>query len=189
MRRCRSSSTRRLDDLALIPSARRTINYDLPVTGAGADLPSTGLGTHDQGRDVLARLISASASRSLFGLTLTVFSVATASPPARCRAISAAHRISLMRASGAVSNLPQLLHADHLEHRAAEFLVAARPSCCFRVDCSLAMSAREYPAPRNFDYGPRRAALGRLDLFIMVRHVLPNAMVSDPDLPAFIMSG
>ena len=49
------------------------------------------LGTDDQGRDVLARLIYGFRLSVLFGFTLTILSSASASPPAPSRVISAGY--------------------------------------------------------------------------------------------------
>ncbi len=51
-----------------------TINYDLPVPAPSPPSLENPLGTDDQGRDVLARLIYGFRISVLFGLTLTLFS-------------------------------------------------------------------------------------------------------------------
>jgi hypothetical protein len=53
------------------------------------------LGTDDQARDVVARVIYGFRISVLFGLTLTIISPSSASPPARCRATSAAGSTSV----------------------------------------------------------------------------------------------
>ena len=52
----------------------QTINYDLPVPAPAPPSAVNPLGTDDQGRDVLARLIYSFRISVLFGLALTLFS-------------------------------------------------------------------------------------------------------------------
>src|SRR5271166_1281866 len=58
----------------LIPFSYRTINYDLPSPAPSPPSRVNWLGTDDQGRDVLARVIYGFRISVLFGLILTVFS-------------------------------------------------------------------------------------------------------------------
>ena len=57
-----------------IPFSYDTINYDLPVPAPAPPSAVNWLGTDDQGRDVLARLIYGFRISVLFGLTLTLLS-------------------------------------------------------------------------------------------------------------------
>ena len=85
------------------------------------------LGTDDQGRDVLARLIYGFRISVLFGLALTCSPRSSASPPARCRAISAERRSRLPALYRDLGGSAGPLSADHPgELCRAEFLVAAR---------------------------------------------------------------
>src|SRR5690606_10948629 len=52
----------------------KTINYDLPVPAPAPPSAENWLGTDDQGRDVVARLIYGFRISVLFGLTLTILS-------------------------------------------------------------------------------------------------------------------
>ncbi len=58
----------------LIPYSYRTIKLDLPVPAPAPPSWDNWLGTDDQGRDVLARVIYGFRVSVLFGLTLTVLS-------------------------------------------------------------------------------------------------------------------
>src|SRR6185312_14015106 len=58
----------------LIPFADNTINYNLPSPAPSPPDHVNWLGTDDQGRDVLARLIYGFRISVLFGLTLTIVS-------------------------------------------------------------------------------------------------------------------
>ena len=58
----------------LIPFSYNTINYDLPSPAPSPPSRVNWLGTDDQGRDVLARLIYGFRISVLFGLVLTAIS-------------------------------------------------------------------------------------------------------------------
>ena len=58
----------------LIPFSYNTINYDLPSPAPSPPDAVNWLGTDDQGRDVLARIIYGFRISVLFGLTLTIIS-------------------------------------------------------------------------------------------------------------------
>jgi ABC-type microcin C transport system permease subunit YejE len=74
---------------APIPFSADTPNYDLQVPAQPAQC-SNWLGTDDQGRDVLARVMYGTRVSMLFAFALTVISVLIGVPPAPCRAITAA---------------------------------------------------------------------------------------------------
>ncbi|MFA5040929.1 MAG: ABC transporter permease, partial [Bdellovibrionales bacterium] len=57
-----------------IPYSYNTINYDLKEPAPSPPSRDNWLGTDDQGRDVLARIIYGFRISVLFGLTLTLFS-------------------------------------------------------------------------------------------------------------------
>ena len=59
---------------SLIPYSYDTINYDLPSAAPSAPTAENWLGTDDQGRDVVARLIYGFRISVLFGLVLTILS-------------------------------------------------------------------------------------------------------------------
>ena len=59
---------------SLIPYSYDTINYNLPSAAPSAPTTENWLGTDDQGRDVVARLIYGFRISVLFGLVLTILS-------------------------------------------------------------------------------------------------------------------
>ena len=71
-----------------IPFSYSTINYDLDRPAPAPPSAHNWLGTDDQARDVLARLIYGFRISVLFGLVLTVLSSIIVSRRARCRATS-----------------------------------------------------------------------------------------------------
>ncbi|MCH7550722.1 MAG: ABC transporter permease, partial [Proteobacteria bacterium] len=60
----------------LIPFSYDTVNYDLPVPAPAPPSAVNWLGTDDQGRDVVARMIYGFRISVLFGLALTLISAA-----------------------------------------------------------------------------------------------------------------
>ena len=58
----------------VIPFSYDTINYDLPEPAPSQPTTENWLGTDDQGRDVLARVIYGFRLSVLFGLILTIVS-------------------------------------------------------------------------------------------------------------------
>lgn len=73
-----------------IPFHYSSINYDLQVPAPAPPSAKNWLGTDDQGRDVLARVIYGFRISVLFALTLTTISAVIGIIAALCRAIMAA---------------------------------------------------------------------------------------------------
>ena len=145
------------------------------------------LGTDDQARDVLARLIYGFRISVLFGLALTVLSArSSASPPAPCRAISAAGSTCSSSASSrsgpALPTLYLLIILASVVEPNFWWLLGLL--LLFRWMALVGVVRAEFLRARNFDYVRAARALGVGDSTIMCRHILPNAMVGDPDLPA-----
>jgi microcin C transport system permease protein len=114
---------------APIPYSYQSINYDLKVPAPAPPSTDNLLGTDDQGRDVLARVIYGFRISVLFALTLTILS-----------SIIGVIAGALVRAAGAVP-------ADHsCQFRAAEFLVAAGDHAAVLVDEPGGRGPRRIPA-------------------------------------------
>ena len=133
----------------LIPYSYRTINYDLPLPAPSPPLAENWLGTDDQGRDVVARLIYGFRISVLFGLTLTVFSSIIGIIAGAVQgyfggwidlALSALHR-DLVRAAA------RPVPADHPgQHRRAELLAPVGPDAAVQLDGAGWRGARRVPA-------------------------------------------
>ena len=72
-----------------IPYAYATVVRDLDRPAPAPPSARNWLGTDDQSRDVLARVIYGFRISVLFGFTLTIAPRSSASPPAPCRASTA----------------------------------------------------------------------------------------------------
>ena len=156
------------------------------------DLEYNWLGTDDQGRDVVARLIYGFRISVLFGLIADHHLLGDRRRRRRaCRAISAAGSISCFQRFIEIWTVDPLAlsAADHLLGAGAGLLRAARHPAAVL----LGVAGRRWCAPnscaaRNFEYIMAARALGVSNAVIMFRHLLPNAMVATMTFLPFILS-
>jgi microcin C transport system permease protein len=174
-----------------IPFGARTINYDLPVPAPAPPSAIDWLGTDDQGRDVLARLIYCVRISILFGLTLTFFSSLIGIAAGAVQGyFGGAIDLLMQRLMELWSNLPQLYMLIILGSIVQpNFWWLLGLMLLFEWMSLVYVVRAEFLRARNFDYVRAAKALGVTDAVIMVRHVLPNAMVSTLTFLPFIMSG
>jgi microcin C transport system permease protein len=175
----------------LIPFGARTINYDLPVPAPAPPSAVDWLGTDDQGRDVLARLIYGVRISILFGLALTVFSSVIGIAAGAVQGyFGGAIDLVMQRFMELWSNLPQLYMLIILGSIVQpNFWWLLGLMLLFEWMSLVYVVRAEFLRARNFDYVRAAKALGVTNAVIMVRHVLPNAMVSTLTFLPFIMSG
>jgi microcin C transport system permease protein len=173
----------------LIPFGARTINYDLPVPAPAPPSAVDWLGTDDQGRDVLARLIYGVRISILFGLTLTFFSSIIGITLGAVQGyFGGLTDLLTQRFIELWSNMPQLYMLIILGS-------IVQPNFWWLLGLMLAFTwmslvdvvRAEFLRARNFDYVRAAKALGVSDPVIIVRHVLPNAMVSTLTFLPFIV--
>ena len=174
-----------------LPYSYRTINYNLPVPAPAPPSAENWLGTDDQGRDVVARLIYGFRISVLFGLVLTAFSSV----------------IGIMAGAvqGYFGGMTDLLFQRFIEiwqGLPTLFLLiilssVVTPNFWWLLGLLLLFSwtslvhvvRAEFLRARNFDYVRAAKALGASDATIMYRHVLPNAMVATLTFLPFILNG
>ncbi|MDA0790045.1 MAG: ABC transporter permease [Proteobacteria bacterium] len=168
-----------------------TINYELPVPAPAPPSAVNWLGSDDQGRDVLARLIYGFRISVLFGLVLT--------------ALSAFVGISIGALQGFYGGLTDLLGQRFIEIWAGMpilyllIIVASvlTPNFWWLLGLMLLFSwmgfvgvvRAEFLRARNLDFVKAARALGIPDRTLIVRHVLPNAMVATITFMPFTLSG
>ena len=168
-----------------------TINYDLPVPAPAPPSAENWLGTDDQGRDVLARLIYGFRISVLFGLVLT--------------ALSATVGIAVGAVQGFYGGLTDLLGQRFIEIWAGMpilyllIIVASviTPNFWWLLGLMLLFSwmgfvgvvRAEFLRARNLDFVTAARALGLPDRSLIWRHVLPNAMVATITFMPFTLSG
>ena len=175
----------------LIPYSYDTINYDLPVPAPAPPSPENWLGTDDQGRDVVARLIYGFRISVLFGLTLTLFSSVIG--------------VAAGAVQGYFGGLTDLLFQRFIEIWSGLpilFLLiilasVVEPNFWWLLGLMLLFSwmslvgvvRAEFLRARNFEYIRAARALGVGNITIMFRHVLPNAMVAALTFLPFVLNG
>ena len=175
----------------LIPFADSTINYELFSPAPSPPDRIDWLGTDDQGRDVLARLIYGFRISVLFGLTLTVLSSIIGVAAGAIQGYYAGLiDISLQRFMEVWSGLPVLylliILASIIE---PNFWWLLGIMLLFSWMSLVDLVRAEFLRARNFDYVRAARALGVGNLVIIWRHVLPNAMVATLTFMPFILNG
>ena len=174
-----------------IPFSYSTINYDLPSPAPSPPSDVNWLGTDDQGRDVLARLIYGFRISVLFGLVLTgLSSVIGVAAGAVQGFFGGLIDLGFQRFIEIWSGLPVL----YLLIIMASFI---EPNFWWLLGLMLLFSwmglvdvvRAEFLRARNFDYIRAARALGVADRVIILRHVLPNATVATITFLPFILNG
>jgi microcin C transport system permease protein len=175
----------------LIPFSYNTINLDLAVPAPAPPSADNWLGTDDQGRDVLARLIYGFRISVLFGLCLTILSsIVGVAAGAVQGYFGGLVDLGFQRFIEIWSSMPQLymliILASFIE---PSFWVLLVFMLLFSWMSLVDVVRAEFLRGRNFDYVRAAKALGVSDIVIMFRHVLPNAMVATLTFLPFILNG
>ena len=168
-----------------------TVNYDLPVPAPAPPSADNWLGTDDQGRDVLARLIYGLRLSVLFGLLLTVTSSIIGVAAGAVQGYFGG-RVDLFfqRFLEVWGGLPQLFILIIVSSVVAPgFWTLLLILMLFSWTSLVGVVRAEFLRARNFDYVRAARALGMTDGRIMFKHVLPNAMVATLTFLPFSLSG
>jgi microcin C transport system permease protein len=174
-----------------VPYSYDTINYNLSVPAPAPPSPDNWLGTDDQGRDVVARLIYGFRISVLFGLVLTL--------------LSSLVGIVAGAVQGYFGGLVDLLFQRFIEvwsglpilYLLIILASVVEPNFWWLLGLMLLFSwmalvgvvRAEFLRVRNFDYVRAARALGVSDTMIMFKHILPNAMVATLTFLPFILNG
>ena len=169
----------------------RTVAWDLPTPAPSAPDATHWLGTDDQARDVVARLIYGFRISVLFGFVLTV--------------LSAMIGVAAGAMQGYFGGWLDLLFQRFIEiwsgmptlYLLIILASVVEPTFWWLLGLLLLFSwmgfvgvvRAEFLRVRNFDYVRAARALGVSDLHIMWRHVLPNAMVATLTFTPFTLAG
>jgi microcin C transport system permease protein len=175
----------------LIPFSYNTINYNLGKPAPSPPDAVDWLGTDDQGRDVLARLIYGFRISVLFGLVLTI--------------LSSIIGVAAGAIQGYYGGLTDLLFQRFIEvwsglpvlYLLIILSAIIQPNFWWLLGIMLLFSwmslvdlvRAEFLRARNFDYVRAARALGVSNPVIIWRHVLPNAMVATLTFLPFILNG
>ncbi len=174
----------------LIPFSYTTIT-NAPGPFPAAPSRTDWLGTDDQGRDVLARLIYGFRISVLFGLALTLFSsVVGVAAGAVQGYFGGLVDLGFQRFIEIWEGLPVLylliILATFVE---PNFWWLLGLMLLFSWTALVGVVRAEFLRARNFDYVRAARALGVGDLVIIWRHVLPNATVATVTFLPFILNG
>jgi microcin C transport system permease protein len=169
----------------------RTVAWDLPVPAPAPPDRNHWLGTDDQARDVLARVIYGFRISVLFGFSLTF--------------ISAIIGVSAGAVQGYFGGWIDLIFQRFIEiwsglptlYLLIILASVVEPNFWWLLGLLLLFSwmgfvgvvRAEFLRARNFEYVRAARALGVSNLAIMFRHLLPNAMVATITLIPFTLAG
>lgn len=175
----------------LIPYSFDTINYNLRVPAPSPPSLDNWLGTDDQGRDVLARLIYGFRISVLFGLILTLLSSLIGIMAGAVQGyLGGWTDLLFQRFIEIWSGLPMLylliIMASMVE---PNFWWLLGLMLLFSWMGLVGVVRAEFLRARNFDYVRAAEALGVGTPTIMFRHLLPNAMVATLTFLPFILNG
>jgi microcin C transport system permease protein len=175
----------------VIPYSYNTQVLTLTTPSPAPPSAQNWLGTDDQARDVVARLIYGFRISVLFGLTLTI--------------LSSIVGVAAGAVQGYFGGWTDLLFQRFIEiwdsvptlYLLIILTAIIQPNFWWLLGLLLLFSwmslvgvvRAEFLRARNFDYVRAARALGASDLSIMFRHILPNAMVATLTFMPFILSG
>ena len=175
----------------LIPYNHRTVAWDLRDPAPSSPDAEHWLGTDDQARDVTARLIYGFRISVLFGFTLTVVSAVVGIAAGAIQGYFGGWiDLSFQRFMEIWSGLPSLYLLIILAS-------VVEPNFGWLLGLMLLFSwmgfvgvvRAEFLKVRNFDYVRAARALGVSNPMIMIRHILPNAVVATLTFLPFTLSG
>jgi microcin C transport system permease protein len=175
----------------LIPYSYRTVVRDVGRPSPAPPSARNWLGTDDQSRDVLARIIYGFRISVLFGFSLTIVSSIIGVMAGAVQGYYGGWvDLGFQRFIEIWSGMPQLylliILASVIEPTFWTLLVFL---LLFSWMGLTGVVRAEFLRGRNFDYVRAAKAMGVADRVVMWRHILPNAMVATLTFLPFILSG
>lgn len=173
----------------LIPFSYDTISYGVETAPSPPDATHW-LGTDDQARDVLARVIYGFRISVLFGLALTALSTVIGVVAGASQGYFGGWvDLTFQRVEEIWSAIPTLflimIIAAIIEPTFWSMLILLS---LFQWTALVGVVRAEFLRARNFEYVRAARALGVGDWTIMFRHLLPNAMVATLTMMPFILT-
>ena len=168
-----------------------TINYNLDVPSPSPPSAENWLGTDDQARDVVARLIYGFRISVLFGLVLTVISSVIGIAAGAVQGYFGGWvDLIFQRFIEVWSGLPTLYLLIILASIVTPtFWLLLGLMLLFSWMGLVGVVRAEFLRARNFEFVRAARALGVGNAGIMFRHILPNAMVATLTFLPFILTG
>jgi microcin C transport system permease protein len=176
----------------MLSRERNCANYPAGVDDTACALGNYHwLGTDDQGRDVLARLIYGFRISVLFGLTLTIFSSIIGVAAGAVQGYFGGWvDLIFQRFIEVWTSIPTLylliILAAVIE---PSFWLLLGIMLLFSWVSLVGVVRAEFLRGRNFEYIQAARALGLSNARIMFKHLLPNAMVATLTFMPFILNG
>ncbi len=174
-----------------IPFRHDTIVKNLPTPAPSAPTWRHWLGTDDQARDVLARVIYGFRISVLFGFTLTILSSVVGIAAGAVQGFyGGLTDLLFQRFIEIWSGMPQLYMLIILASIVTpSFWILLCFLLLFSWMALTGVVRAEFLRARTLDYVRAAQALGVADGTIMARHILPNAMVATLSFLPFILTG
>lgn len=168
-----------------------TVDFELKSSPPTAPSRRHWLGTDDQGRDVMARIIYGFRISVLFGLLLTLFSTVMGVAAGAVQGYFGGWLDLLAQRFIEIwQGLPVLylliIMASVIK---PSFFTLLFLMTLFSWTALVGVVRAEFLRARNFEYIRAARALGVSNSTIMYRHTLPNAMVATVTFMPFILSG
>ncbi len=175
----------------ILPYSYATVVKNLPSPAPAPPSWMNPLGTDDQARDVLARVIYGFRISVLFGFTLTIIaSIIGIAAGAVQGYYGGLVDLFFQRFIEIWSGMPQLYMLIILSSIIApSFWVLLVFLLLFSWMALTGVVRAEFLRGRNLEYVRAARALGVSDIAIMFRHILPNAMVATLTFLPFTLSG
>jgi microcin C transport system permease protein len=175
----------------LIPYRHDSVVRDVGQPSPAPPSAKNWLGTDDQSRDVLARVIYGFRLSVLFGFSLTIVSSLVGIAAGAVQGYYGGWvDLGFQRFIEIWSGMPQLylliILASVLEPTFFTLLIFL---LLFSWMSLTGVVRAEFLRGRNLDYVRAARALGVSDVALMTRHILPNAMVATLTFLPFILSG
>ena len=175
----------------LIRYSYHTIKTDSELAFPSAPTLENLLGTDDQGRDVLARLMYGFRISVLFGLTLTIFSSIIGVMVGAIQGYYGG-KIDLLgqRFIEIWGGLPTLfLLLILVNYIQPTFWWLLGLLLLFSWTSLVGVVRAEFLRARNFEYVKAARALGQSDKNIIIKHILPNALIATVTFMPFLLTG
>ncbi len=171
---------------APIPFSYDTVNYDLTQPAPSPPSSSNWLGTDDQARDVLARVIFGARISILFALILTAISAVVGITAGALQGFYGGMADMIgQRLQEVWAGLPVLYLLIILSgFIAPSFWWLLGIMALFSWLALVDVVRAEFLRGRNLEYVKAARALGLTNGALMRRHILPECHDLDPDLPA-----